>query len=244
VNPFSLIVGLGASLGLLRVLRVSPPATRLRWLTAGSITLAGALFGARAGFIIAYHQYYFAHTQEILHIDQGGLSWPGAVIGAILFAWLGLRFLGFWVSDGFDKISRMLLPAAAAIWLGAWLSGLAYGQALPGGTWWGMPTPDESGLVALRAPVQPAAILSLILALLICEWLTHNAKKKGVKAAWMLFAFSIHSLLFSFMRYDSVQHLFGLRLDSWAAMAITIFAIIVLSITLIKPLKGKAVEME
>ena len=101
MTPFSLMVGLGASLGLLRVLRVSPAATRLRWLTGGLITLAGALIGARAGFVIAYHQYYFAHTQEILRIDQGGLSWPGAIIGAILFAWIGLLILGFYLLQFF-----------------------------------------------------------------------------------------------------------------------------------------------
>ena len=244
MNFFSLFIGLGASLGLLRVLQVSPAATRLRWLSAALITLIGSLIGARIGFLIAFHQYFAEHPREMVRFDLGGLSWPGAMAGALLFAWLGTRLLGFSPADGFDRLSRMLLPVAVAVWLGAWLSGVAYGQPLPAGTWWGLQAPDESGLVSLRVPVQPLAILSLLLVLLVCEGLTRHVKKKGVKAAWLFFAFSVHSLLFSFLRYDSVQTLFGLRLDSWAAIGLLTFTSIMLVITLAKPKSQKAVEME
>lgn len=244
MNYFSLLIGLGASLGLLRVLQVSPAATRLRWLGAALISFVGALLGARIGFLIAFHQYFTAHPQEMMRIDLGGLSWPGALAGALVFAWLGTRLLGFTPADGFDRLSRMLLPAAVAIWLGAWLSGAAYGQPLPAGTWWGLQTLDESGLISLRVPVQPLAVLSLLLILPICEGLTSQVKKKGVKGAWLFFILSVHSLLFSFLRYDSVQTFLGLRLDSWAAIGLLTLACIMLVITLAKPKPQKAVGME
>jgi prolipoprotein diacylglyceryltransferase len=218
MNGFSLILGLGATIGLLRLLQSSPEATRIRWLVAGLITLFGGLVGARLAFVVIYHVYFSTHSAEILKINLGGLSWPGALAGAILFGWLALKILGLGMADGADRLSRILLPVAAAVWAGAWLTGSAYGQPLPAHPWWGMNMPDDAGITTLRVPLQPAALISLVILLASSEFLLQNAKRKGIKAACSGFILSIHTLLFSFMRYDSVQHIIGLRLDSWAAL--------------------------
>jgi hypothetical protein len=89
-------------------------------------------------------------------------------------------------------------------------------------------------LTALRVPVQPVALISLLLVLGLIEWLLRLIKKDGLKAAVSFLVLSLHSLLFSFMRYDSVQRLYGLRLDSWAAIIFSAATCLFLMIVLIK----------
>lgn len=235
MNSFSLIVGTGAVVALLRILLEAPAASRIKWLTAGLITQLGALIGARIGFVLACGTYFSTHRIEIVQITKGGLSWPGALAGALLFAWLALRLLRLPLRSGVDLLSRMLLPIAASIWLAGWQAGIAYGQTLPADTWWGLQTADESGLIALRVPVQPAAVLSLLFMMGFCEWLTRSARRDGLKAAVSFAVLSTHSLLFSFMRYDSVQRFFGLRLDALAAILFTLVSLVWLILLLRKP---------
>jgi prolipoprotein diacylglyceryltransferase len=121
--------------------------------------------------------------------------------------------------------------------LGGWQAGIAFGQLLPSGTWWGAMIRDESGLTALRVPVQPAAAISLLLMLGLIEWLMRQTKKEGLKAAVTFFVLNLHSLLFSFMRYDSVQRLFGIRLDTWAAIFFSVLSILFLATLLLKKKK-------
>ena len=226
MSSFSLIVGFGAVVAMLRLLLEAPVASRIKWLIAGLITQFGALIGARIGFILASGSYFLSHKVEVIQIAKGGLSWPGSVAGALLFAWIALRLLRLPRHSGMDLLSRMLLPIAASVWLAGWQVGIAYGQTLQAGTWWGLQTADETGLVTLRVPVQPAAVLSLLIVMGFCEWMTRSAKRPGLKAAVSGMVFSIHSLLFSFMRYDNVQRFFGLRLDSLAAIGL-VFASLV-----------------
>jgi prolipoprotein diacylglyceryltransferase len=243
MSLFSLILGAGGSLALLRLLQHSAAKQHLRWLAAGLLTLAGALLGARLGFIAAYHTYFSTHSQEISHLTLGGLSWPGALAGFILFAWISLLLLRLPHLEGFDRLSRMLLPLATAIWLAGWQAGIAYGQLLPENTWWGLRFTDESGLTALRVPVQPAAVVSLLLVLGLIEWLIRNTQKNGLKAGVIFFVLSLHSLVFSFMRYDSVQRLLGLRLDSWAAIFFSVFTFLFFAIVFIKKNKITLTEV-
>lgn len=241
MNLFSVIIGIGASIGLLRVLQKTESGSHLRWLSAALISLAGGLIGSRIGFVAAYQQYFATHVSETYRIDLGGLSWPGALAGAILFSWIALRVLRLPLLEGADRLSRMLLPLSAAVWLAGWQAGIAYGQLLPAGTWWGMLIRDEYGLAALRVPVQPVAVLTLMALLIVCEWLTRNTKQAGFKAAWVILVLTVHCLLFSLMRYDSVQTLFGLRLETWAAIVLALLSILFL-VLLTAPRKPKNEE--
>ena len=234
MNSFSLILGVGGSIALLRILQQTSAERRFRWLLAGILTMADAIIGARLGFAAAYHDYFSTHTTEIYRIVSGGLSWPGALAGGLLFALFSLLIFRLPLLKGFDMLSRMLLPLAAAVWLGGWQAGIGFGQLLPAGTWWGMMLRDESGLTALRVPVQPAAVISLLLILGLIEWLIRGATKDGLKAAVSFFVLSLHSLLFSFMRYDSVQRLFGFRLDTLAAILFSVLAVLFLILILFK----------
>ncbi len=228
MSYFSLLIGLGASFGLLRIIQRPPTPSILRWLTAGLITLFGAMIGARLGFAAAYDSYFKIFPAEIIQITKGGLSWPGAVIGAGVFALLALKLLKIPFWSGLDHLARMLLPISVAVWLGAWQAGIAYGSAVSSDTWWALNMTDSSGLTTFRVPVQPAAVLSLILMLILGEWLGRKPSKPGMQIARLATLFSIHSLLFSFFRVDPVQEVFGLRLDTWASLFFCIASLVLI----------------
>jgi len=230
--PFSLIIGIGASIGLLRVIQNTPADSRFRWLGAALIGLTGGVIGARIGFVTAYAAYFTNHSDEIFQITKGGLSWPGALTGACLFAWLGLVICKLPRLSGFDRLNRMLLPFGLAIWLAGWQAGIAYGQLLPGGTWWGMFITDDTGMTALRVPLQAAAILSLTLLMIISETLVKNFKRPGLQAGILASVFTLHSLLFSLMRVDAVQRFLDLRLDTWAAAFLFLSSLVILIIAI------------
>ena len=228
MSLFSIILGFGASLGLLRILRRSPAAEQVRWLFAGLIVLAGGLVGARIGFVLTHFHYFQNNISESIHLELGGLSWPGAVIGSLVFALAGVGILHKPYIKILDQLSALLLPVATAVWLGCWQAGVAYGQILESGTWWGILARDESGVTALRVPVQPAAALSLILFLSMAELFLEKKKTPGLKAGITSLVFSLHSLLFSLMRADPVQEILNLRLDTWASILLILASVVFL----------------
>jgi prolipoprotein diacylglyceryltransferase len=114
-------------------------------------------------------------------------------------------------------------------WLGCWAAGSAYGTTLEPGTWWGMMMVDESGVISLRVPLQPIASITLFIVMSLVEWKARNMGC-GFTFGWVGLILSLHTLVFSFLRSDAVQILFGLRLDTWLAMLLvagfTIFIVI------------------
>ncbi len=238
MTPFSLLIGLGASLGLLRVLQTAPASSRLRWLLAALITQIGALVGARAGYVISNLGYFKTHTQEIAALHMGGLFWPGALAGALLFGLITLLLLKLPVFEGLDRLMRMLLPLSLFAWLACWQAGLAYGRPLSAGTSWGMLMTDESGMRTLRLPLQPLAALSLILVLGAVEMLTKKMLRPGLKAGMIGLVFSLHAVFFSWLQTDPIQHYLSFRLDTWAAALFSLASLAFLIFILIRKPQG------
>lgn len=226
INSFSLLLAIGASFGLWRLALTSPTAQRLYWLLTGLLSLLGALLGARITYVLEHLHYYNLYPQQILQFWQGGLSWEGALAGALLSIPLAAHV---WQWDFWricDRLCVMLLPVSLATWLACLLEGSAYGIALPQGTWWGIRVLDESGLYSLRSPVQPLAALSLLVFLGLAELLLRKTNRPGLRASLLLLIFSLDMLLFTFMRADPAQTWLGLRIESWAALIYTFAAIL------------------
>ncbi len=173
MEAFSFWIGLGASLGLWRVSQgVRRPQVNDR-LNAALLTLAGSLIGARLFFVLVHIAYFSAHPLEALAFWQGGLSWPGAVLGAAGAA----VALSFWqdipLPQALDQLAPLAPPLALTAWLGCWQAGCGYGPQVAAGSFLALPGRDESGLVTLRLPVQLLAALSL---LTYYAWLELKAK--------------------------------------------------------------------
>ena len=109
----------------------------------GLITLAGALFGGRAGYVFMHWSYYNVYPELIPRFWQGGLNAFGAVAGGVIFALLAALVLRTGIRAALDRMSLLLMPIGTAAWLGLWGEGIAYGKTLPPGTFGAIMTPND-----------------------------------------------------------------------------------------------------
>lgn len=227
INLFSLILAVGAGFGLLWAAATAPKAQRLHWLIAGWAGLLGALLGARIGFVVEHLPYYSRHIAEIPRFWLGGLNWQGALAGGLTALPLIARAAHWKLELVAEHLSRLVLPLGIAGWAGLWWSGLGYGVKLDESFWWGMPAVDESGATALRTPLQPMAIVSLIVFLGVLELWLALRKHQTLRAPLTLLIFSTDMLLLSLLRADPAPMLWGLRIETWLAMIYTLAGILI-----------------
>ena len=232
MNLFSFLIGVGAAIGLWRVFQTSSQDNRKLYVIDSLIVLFGALIGARISFIFAHFSYYRINLNETYQLWLGGLSGYGAFAGGVITCLVTAVIRKAKFRTELDHIAVMLLPIATAIWAGCTFAGISYGTILPTGTWWGLRLVDESGVIALRVPVQPAAAISLIIVLGFTELLIKSPRQSGLKAGMIGLVFSIHTLLFSLMRVDPAQRLFGQRLDIWASILFIAGSLILVAVSL------------
>ena len=224
MGSFALWVGFGASLGIWRLAR-SVDRQRGEWANVGLFILLVSLLGARFSYVLLNQAYFGQHLLEIPMVWLGGLTWPGALSGAFLSrVYLTIHYRSprtGKISPGWlgDRIYPLLPPVVITIWLGCWSSGTGYGAALPTGAWWGVPSPDESGAVILRWPVQLAAALSLLAFFTLLELRVQPMRPSGRISSLAVLGLLIHLLVFSFFVADPAPSWNGLRTDTWAALA-------------------------
>jgi phosphatidylglycerol---prolipoprotein diacylglyceryl transferase len=225
VSIYTFLVGLGASLGLWRVLQRVPRWQAVRWLNAALVTLVCCLLGARLVFVAFNWSYYSRHVLEAFLIWKGGLAWPGAVGGGLLGILLAAHLGGLPLAMLADNLAPLAAPLAIAAWLGCWQAGCAYGDQIPTGAWWGLPTRDESGLVSMRIPVQPLAALTLVVFFWWLEMRAFPREYPGRFASLAWFGLSLNLLFFSFLRADPIPLWSGLRPDVWAAILLFLLSL-------------------
>lgn len=224
-QPFSLLLGFGASLGLAWVIWRVPQKEREPLLIAGLWVLLGALIGARAAFIITNAAYFAARPQEIFQIWQGGLSWTGAVIGALLI----LLLVAYLQRTSPGALADRLLPLALTLsvsgWLGCWLSGCAYG-AESNMAILSVPAMDESGTLRLRFPLQMLTAALLTLCFTLLERLRVDLPRPGQFASLGLALLCGLQFAASFLRADPALLWRHWRVESWAALGCTLLMLI------------------
>jgi prolipoprotein diacylglyceryltransferase len=226
---FSILLGVGALLGLLLLVWRAPKKETERYLDAGLWILFAALVGGRALAVAVNFNYYQAHSGEIIQVWLGGISGVGALAGGMV----AIIILSIWWKLPAGKLADTLLPLAGAIaitaWLGCWADRCGYG--LLSELWWAIPGRDEWGVLANRVPVQLiGAILTLVL-LWLLDWASKHISIPGLVATIGLFGISAVIFSLSFLRADPIPILNGLRLEAWAAiglMIISLTAVVVL----------------
>lgn len=219
MNVFAWMVGLGASMGLLRVYETVPRWQASRWLNAAITLLLAGLLGARIGYVSLHWPLYWVHPPQILFLWQGGYNWEGALIGSLVALGLLSALWHMSVLRLADGLVPLLAPLTVAIWLGCWLSGVAYGVEVAHGTWWGLPAVDEAGRVGLHFPLQ---VLAALASLSYLAWLEirfpPRHKVLGVPSSLAGVGLGLIVLGFSFLRADPSPQFAGLRTDGWAAI--------------------------
>jgi phosphatidylglycerol---prolipoprotein diacylglyceryl transferase len=162
MSAFSLLIGLGATLGLWQVARSAPLNQAGRWVDSALGVLVGMLLGARLGYVGLHPAYYAAHPWEWAQLWMGGFALWGAVAGGLLAAVVVAVLLERSMLRVLDTVAPLFPPLAVLGWLGCYTAGCAYGPALAPGAWLGLPAVDESGQVLSRFPLQIFAALVLL----------------------------------------------------------------------------------
>jgi phosphatidylglycerol:prolipoprotein diacylglycerol transferase len=224
IYAFSLLLALGAALGLAWAIQAAPYKERLSLFDAGLWTLLGALLGGRAGYVLVNWSYFNGRPWQIPQFQLGGLSGAGALAGGVLalalVAWLRRRPIGALA----DALLPLLLILAVAAWLGCWLDGCAYGWSLS--AWWAIPARDEWGLITPRWPVQLIGAVASLALLWLLELVGARLElRPGMLAGLGLLGLSAICFGLSFLRADVALTWQGLRLDAWGALALLLLAL-------------------
>ena len=237
VYTFSLLLGLGATLGLIWVVWRAPENQALSYLDAGLFALLGGLLGGRAVFVAATWNYYQHHPVEIFALHRGGYSWAGALAGGLLALAVIAVFKHISLGLLADAMLPLLATLTVASWLGCWLGGCAYGPKTD--HWFRFPVTNEWGQTALRVPTQLlGAVLTLVLFWSL-DWIRTiliargRPAPPGVFALLGLLLLSLEMFALSYLRVDFSLMWNGLRMEAWAALGFAVLAALLLIISLL-----------
>ena len=224
LNWYAFIIGMGTSLALLRVLQEQKAGERTTWAIAALWLLFGAWIGARIAFFIWQPAVILDFGWQAFGLREGGMVWPGAALGAWISIWILSVAKQKNILETADHLLVMLPPLTIMSWLAGWFSGSGYGQVMSS-AWWIPVTLDDHFELLPRFPLQLVAAFSLFLLFLLLE--PRIAKKKtGMKAVLVWSVFSIHTLIFSFLRADLRPKWMGLPWDIWFVFICIFWAIL------------------
>jgi len=196
---------------------------------AGLAALVGGLLGARLGFALTHTAYFSQDAWEVVRLWRGGLSGPGALLGAV--CGVGLYAAAarqpFWPLA--DSLAAPGLLVAAAAWLGCLADACAYG--LPSSA--PLPLPRLPGVMQVRLPrwpTQAAGAVACLAMLILVLRKGPTGMPSGVPALVAALGISLSGLLLSFLRGDPASTLGGMRLEAlgWgftALLSLLVFAL-------------------
>lgn len=231
MNTFTLLLISGTSLGFWRVHQVSQKKERDSRMVDAIWIMLGALPGARLAFVIAHANYFHLHPDKILAFWEGGLAWPGALMGTIITLILISFYRSMNLSILADKMAVLILPVSTSLWLGGWASGVAYGALLPEGTWYGINTIDAFGRMELRFPLQAIMAAGMVLGSALAEHITRG-KSAGVYSLGQFTVLTLLLLITSILRADPQPMWVDWPVETWIAAILLITSLISLLIHL------------
>ena len=211
----SLLLAIGAFIGMAFVAARSPEGAALRRVEAGTWTLAGGLVGGRAAYVALAWPYYRSHLNEALQVNLGGMVWPGVLAGGLLvlavYAALSRQSLGVLA----DALIPLLAALSIAGWLGCLVEGCGYGAP---NALLGVASPDEWGAVTRRWPVQIISALLCLVFFWIVDRLPENINDLyGLRACLMMLALAVVQLGATLFNAQPLSWR-GLPIDAWAAL--------------------------
>jgi phosphatidylglycerol:prolipoprotein diacylglycerol transferase len=197
-------------------------------LDAGFWALLGGILGARVAYVAANSAYYVDHLDKAANLSEGGLAWHGALAGGIaaLALWTYVRRRS---EPSLPSLCALLDVAAPGLalggalgWLGALLTGSAYGAEAAGFApplaWLAARLPDIYGVVALRFMTQAAMIVTCLALFVGLRALGRRLSQPGLLFALYLGGYALAEFLLWFLRGDGTWRR-GLWLWQWAALA-------------------------
>jgi phosphatidylglycerol---prolipoprotein diacylglyceryl transferase len=226
IYSYTVFIGLGilAGLGLTAWRARQRPLPN--WFDAALATLALGLIGGRIGFVWVNWGYFAERPSLIWRLGQGGLVYPGALLGGLLGLWLWC----VWQKRSFAAYAGLFAPGLALAyafgWLACWLDGCAYGQETTLGPF-ALAAPDEFGVFAVRYATQLMG-LAWGTAVFALVWLMARRWQPS-QLFWLTLALlALGRVAISLLRGDPMPIFWGLRLDTLLDSAIALFAIIMI----------------
>ena len=224
VYSFSLLLGIGATLGLFWTARQSEAFAQPDNINAGLWGLVGALIGSRAGFVLYQWPYFQAHFIEIPQVWLGGLFWPGAIIGSLL----AIALFAAVTHTAFGLLTDRLVPLAISLsvsgWLACWLEGCAYGPE--SSAWYAIPAWDEWSVMGDRFPTQLLGALLTIGLYSLLQILTPRLIDPGQPTSTTLLGLGVINYGLTYLRADPMLIWNGLRLDAWAGLGFALLGLV------------------
>jgi len=196
-------------------------------LDAGFWCLLAGVLGGRVGYVVANWAYYVDHWSRAVALQDGGLSWHGALLGGGMA--FGVWYLARRRVDALlpewqillDAIAPGLALGGAWGWLGCLLTGCAYGAEASGYapplSWLTAHLPDIYGVSEARFVTQPLMVGWCVLLWLVL-WRLCQGLPRGFTFGLYLLLYALADLVIWFLRGDGTWRM-GLWLGQWLALA-------------------------
>lgn len=227
---YPVLLNVGLLFTLVWLYRQAPPDQRSAWVDVGLAGAVGALAGARLVYVAVNFTYYGQYPLEIFAVWQGGLAWPGAVLGGALAAWGWSRRAGVTWSAWVDALAWPLAGLGGLGWLGCLGAGCAYGaEVTPGAlpAWLLFDIPDVYGVVTPRWPTALLGVAWSALSAFLLWGVLQSAARRwqtGARGWYALSQVALGMFLLSFLRGDPSALYAGLRLDTLGSAVILLVA--------------------
>lgn len=220
VYSFTVVWAVAIGVSLLLVRRQAGKTAVAEWLDSGLAALVGGLFVGRLSFLWTAREYFAERPAELTNLWQGGFTYHGALLGALL----GVGLYGWWQKRPLRPLLALyawpLLLLHAAGWAACWLEGCAYGAETVLGPL-AADLPDQFGVWNVRFQTQVAGIAwsGLVAGLLL--WRTPRPL-----FSWALLGVSLGQLVISLGLGTAVWQVNGWRVDTILYAAWATFALI------------------
>lgn len=175
---------------------------------------------------------YFSHfPEDIPKLWYGGLSWHGAVIGALLGTIIMCRLRRVSLAAFGDGLALALPCLLMSGWAACRQGACGYGRRT--GTYRTTPDfftgylPDRLGDVVLRFELQIMGVWLGLALLLLITWLTVRNKLAGVRLWVALFFMSALMFGLGFYRADPADRFLTLRIEQWIEVVFMIGSVII-----------------
>ena len=217
---YAIILAASAGLGLFLSWWLDPE-RRTLLIDAGLGLILIGLIGARAGFVIRNLDYFLIYPWKMPQLWLGGLTWPGALLGAAA-ALIGIYLI--WktpLTELLDSYLPLLGVVSTAIWITSWWTGSGYGPETSG--WFGIPVQDLFGATAQRWPFPIlGAVFSAGWTAAVILFPLKRDRKAGMRGLMGLLGLLVVEFLLSLFMADPAPIWWGFRRESWIAMILSL----------------------